>query len=309
MTKGTGTIRLTGNSTQAAELRFYEDTDDGTNYTSFKVGTQAGDVAYTLPTAYPASNGYVLASTTAGVMSWVSAPTGTAVDTIYRTPGKDSIQFTISGRYYAIKDSVGSVAGLAWSLTGNNPTAGWTEGNFLGTTSNKSLLVRTNNIMRMRVDSAGSAGTLRIYPGNVTSAYIDYGTAAANKWTFAASGFEFNPSSGFNITSNSVGTMAAYNGEVVVGSLSASGTTKLKIDNANTTKSVMNWSSTTKKTTAADGDWTRDANGVYYGKSTTWNEILMTASVNTVSPTSPNRTITVVIGGTTYYIAAKTTND
>ena len=29
------------------------------------------------------------------------------VDTIYRTPGKDSIQFTIDGRYHAIKDSSG----------------------------------------------------------------------------------------------------------------------------------------------------------------------------------------------------------
>jgi len=32
-------------------------------------------------------------------------------------------------------------------------------------------------------------------------------------------------------------------------------------------------------------------------------------TVNSVSPTSPNRTITMVIGGTTYYIHAKTTND
>jgi len=32
-------------------------------------------------------------------------------------------------------------------------------------------------------------------------------------------------------------------------------------------------------------------------------------TVNTVSPTSPNRTITMVFGGTTYYIHAKTTND
>jgi hypothetical protein len=32
-------------------------------------------------------------------------------------------------------------------------------------------------------------------------------------------------------------------------------------------------------------------------------------TVNTVSPTSPDRTITIVVGGTTYYIAAKTTND
>ena len=39
------------------------------------------------------------------------------------------------------------------------------------------------------------------------------------------------------------------------------------------------------------------------------NSVLITASVNTVSPTSPDRTITVVINGTTYYLAAKTTND
>jgi hypothetical protein len=32
-------------------------------------------------------------------------------------------------------------------------------------------------------------------------------------------------------------------------------------------------------------------------------------TVNTVSPTSPDRTITIVVGGTTYYLAAKTTND
>lgn len=32
-------------------------------------------------------------------------------------------------------------------------------------------------------------------------------------------------------------------------------------------------------------------------------------AVNSVSPTSPNRTVTITYGGTTYYLAAKTTND
>lgn len=32
-------------------------------------------------------------------------------------------------------------------------------------------------------------------------------------------------------------------------------------------------------------------------------------AVSAVSPTSPNRTITIVVGGVTLYIAAKTTND
>ena len=33
----------------------------------------AGTQAYTLPTAYPATNGYALTSTTAGVMSWAAS--------------------------------------------------------------------------------------------------------------------------------------------------------------------------------------------------------------------------------------------
>lgn len=37
--------------------------------------------------------------------------------------------------------------------------------------------------------------------------------------------------------------------------------------------------------------------------------VIVGSSVNTVSPTSPNRTITISINGVTYYIAAKTTND
>jgi len=36
---------------------------------------------------------------------------------------------------------------------------------------------------------------------------------------------------------------------------------------------------------------------------------VVASAVNVVSPTSPNRTLTIDIGGTTYYIAAKTTNN
>lgn len=78
-TKGSGTYRLLGTSTQAAELRLFENTNDGSNYTGFKVGTQATDITYTLPTAGPAANGYVLTSTTGGVMSWSAMSGGMAL--------------------------------------------------------------------------------------------------------------------------------------------------------------------------------------------------------------------------------------
>jgi len=45
------------------------------------------------------------------------------------------------------------------------------------------------------------------------------------------------------------------------------------------------------------------------GAATFTGAIAIGNTVNTVSPTSPNRTITMVIGGTTYYLHAKTTND
>jgi GDSL-like Lipase/Acylhydrolase family len=252
----------------------------------------------------------------ASASSGMTNPMTTTGDIIIATSGGTPSRLAIGteGQVFTSNGTTGYWAtpaggGSGWSLTGNDPTPGWVEGNFIGNTTNKSLLFRTNNIMRFRIDSAGAAGTFRLYPHTKTDAYLDWG-GVANNWSIYGSGVILTATGGaVNFVSAGTNSGAFYNGELVVGSTSASGTTKVRIDNANTTKSVMNWSSTTKKTTAADGDWTRDANGVYYGKSTTWNEILMTASVNTVSPTSPNRTITVVIGGVTYYLAAKTTND
>lgn len=72
--KGSGTYRLLGTSTQAAELRLYEDTDAGTNFTAFKVGTQAGDITYTLPTD-DGDSGEFLRTNGSGVLSW-ETPSG-----------------------------------------------------------------------------------------------------------------------------------------------------------------------------------------------------------------------------------------
>jgi hypothetical protein len=51
---------------------------------SFTSGVLAGNLAYTLPTDYPAVSGYVLSSTDAGVMSWIDNTTG-LVDSVTGT--------------------------------------------------------------------------------------------------------------------------------------------------------------------------------------------------------------------------------
>ena len=58
------------------ELRLREATGGGTNYVALRApAALAADNTYDLPTAYPASSGYLLASTTAGAMSWIAPPT------------------------------------------------------------------------------------------------------------------------------------------------------------------------------------------------------------------------------------------
>jgi len=48
----------------------------------------------------------------------------------------------------------------------------------------------------------------------------------------------------------------------------------------------------------------------YFGGAATFaGAVAIANTVSSVSPTSPNRTITMVVGGVTLYIAAKTTND
>ena len=66
-----GFVAIANGSTGPGQLRLYEDTDNGTNYTAFQVGTQSGDITYTLPTA-DGTSGYVLSTNASGVLSWAN---------------------------------------------------------------------------------------------------------------------------------------------------------------------------------------------------------------------------------------------
>lgn len=112
-----GPFSLT-NTGAAAELRFYEPVASGTNYTAFKAQTQAADVTYTLPAADGAAS-TVLTTDGSGLLSW------------------------------------SSITGSAWSLTGNAGLSALT--NFIGTTDAVDFIVKTNNVTRLSISSAGLA--------------------------------------------------------------------------------------------------------------------------------------------------------
>ena len=65
-------ILVGGNPTAAGYVTFHEDTSDGTNYLKLQAAAMASSLTFTLPNSYPASSGYALVSTDAGVMSWAA---------------------------------------------------------------------------------------------------------------------------------------------------------------------------------------------------------------------------------------------
>jgi len=79
-----------------------------------------GDTLYVL-------NGYINSFTEPGRLKKIAIGGGgtvtTAVDTIYRTIGKDSIQFSINGRYRAIKDSSGGSGVFSKNIIMNGTTS------------------------------------------------------------------------------------------------------------------------------------------------------------------------------------------
>jgi len=80
----------------------------------------AGTQSYTLPSAVPAANGYVLSSTTAGVMSWAAAgsgsPGGSTTQVQYNSAGAfaGSANMTFNGTSLTLANSA-SIAGMSVS--------------------------------------------------------------------------------------------------------------------------------------------------------------------------------------------------
>jgi hypothetical protein len=86
----TGALDVLGNSTAGSNLKLYEDTDNGTNYVSFKApDTIASNVTWTLPAA-DGTSAQVLSTNGSGTLSWATAGgssqwTTTGSDIYYNT--------------------------------------------------------------------------------------------------------------------------------------------------------------------------------------------------------------------------------
>lgn len=73
--------------------------------------------------------------------------------------------------------------------------------------------------------------------------------------------------------------------------------------------SILNAANATRNLTLSGSNGGNPAISVSGGELALGTNVWTLGTANVVTPTAPNRTLTVTIGGTTYYIAAKTTND
>lgn len=82
---GSGAVLVGGNSTQATELRFLEDSDNGTNFVGLKAADNlAASTTYTLPTA-DGTSGQVLQTNGSGTLSWSTATGGVPTSRLIST--------------------------------------------------------------------------------------------------------------------------------------------------------------------------------------------------------------------------------
>ena len=82
----TGALDVLGNSTAGSNIKLYEDTDNGTNYVSFKApDTIAANVTWTLPSA-DGTSAQVLSTNGSGTLSWATASGGSSQ---WTTTGSD----------------------------------------------------------------------------------------------------------------------------------------------------------------------------------------------------------------------------
>ena len=94
------------------------------------------------------------------------------------------------------------------------------------------------------------------------------------------------------------------------GVLTMVGSLNLRAGTATAGTAPIYFTSGTQLTTIAAGAMEYDGTNLKFHRTASLRDsILMADAVNTVSPLTPNRTITVNINGTLYYLHAKTTND
>ena len=172
----TGSVDVAGTSTAGSNIKLYEDTDNGTNYVSFKApDTIASNVTWTLPSADGTSN-QVLTTNGTGTLSWSTASGSsqwtTSGSNIYYTTGNVGIgtatpTFAAGGGLQVKHSSFASVRVTGGSNTGLDISQTTSGPAYVYLRDNQPLIFGTNDTERMRVNAG--APILCLSGGNTSA--------------------------------------------------------------------------------------------------------------------------------------------
>lgn len=150
---------------------------------------------------------------------------------------------------------------------------------------------------------------------NTYNSFWDNRSLVVNNTGFVGYGFRYAPV----VTGTQAGTEVLYafiaeSGNSGFQATSNTPTAVVQIGAVTTARASLRieaGSTTTAPSSPNSGDIWHEGTGnrLMFRQGGTSIELIGTSSVNTVSATAPNRTLTVLINNTTYYIHAKTTND
>ncbi|HEX5316668.1 MAG TPA: hypothetical protein VFX22_08460, partial [Candidatus Kapabacteria bacterium] len=166
-----GNVGLTNSNNAAEELRFYEPSSSGSNYSGFKAGLQTTSVTYTLPLHDGNGTAYVLCTNGFGTLSWegFGSSGGGGVDTLWsRGSGRFALQGigtgnTASGDY--------SIAGGFDNLASGTSSIAWGAHNRSTGTS-----------------STVSGGEFDTASGNYSTVSGGYENSATGNYSFVGGG-------------------------------------------------------------------------------------------------------------------------
>lgn len=166
---------LLNNTGTASELRLREPSAGGASYTGFVAPALAASLIYTLPAAFPATNGESLTGTTAGVMSWAAMQP------------LDADLTTLAGLTVAQGALLVGSAAPAWSVLGigatdkylrsNGTTAAWASVTELGLVDTYNSIATVSNGLPVIYAEAnltlqgGNIGGTTIYTPPTTGIY------------------------------------------------------------------------------------------------------------------------------------------
>jgi hypothetical protein len=205
----------------------------------------------------------------------------------------------------------------------NNQVGVWTgdgtiegDANFTWTGAILSLTPSADNVNTVQINrnNGNKAIQMGTFPSAPTYGTIWFGNVTASDVNYSIYGdnneLNFHAIAAMQHRINGANIITVVPGGVSIKTTSNSAYLMLGAGTASANTAPLKFTSGTNLTTAETGAMEYNGTNLFFTRTGTTRESIITANaVNSVSPTSPNRTITVVIDGTTYYLAAKTTND